>query len=108
MLAKDLKVEKGVPCCLSMDSCLSYKPICSQINQREEEKSHHQLMTLRASRRFLSILGLLGYLDIDMSPKALGVLLCQSMSRSCDSHGRYLVVGRLTPMDELMVLLWQY
>lgn len=78
-----------------MDSCLSYEPIYSQINQREEEKSHHPLMMLGASRRFLLILGLLGHLDIDMILKALGVLLlCQSTSRSCDSHSRYLVVGR--------------
>lgn len=94
MLVKDLKEKRVFLAVFSMDSCLFYEPIYSQINQREEEKSHHQLMMLGASRRFLSILGLLGHLDIDMSLKALSVLLCQSTSRSCDSHSRYLVVGR--------------
>lgn len=77
----------------SMDNCLSYELIYSQINQREEGKRHHQLMMLGASR--MSILGLLGHLAIGMSLKALGVLLLyRSTSRSCDSHSRYLVVGQ--------------
>lgn len=92
-----------------MDSCLSYEPIYSQINQREEEKRRHQLMTLGASRRFLSILGLLGHLAIGMSLKALGVFLLPSIYLQVLQQSQQVLGGRsVIPMDELMVLLWQY